>query len=655
MPSGALILGSKNVTITDGDRIGVRKGSEIFGSTSTATTPITGLHTKERRDGTNIMMRAYDESLEYYHTGTEAWENLNDGYTAAQTFGFADHNVNTDALDYTYFCNAIDPYSRWTGRFTQLDGALSGGEGTITVDSVLTDTVFNSGTSTTTTTTTLVVSGGWATDLWNDFYIHITSGASVGKISKITATTSTQVTFGAIAGLTGNPTYEIRQIAYNDSSNMTIRIGTTDVAYTGFGTTTTFTGCTNTPAASDDAAVAQAVEEFPENPRGNVLLVHNTRMFVTGSKGNRIQKGAESTVFYSAIADATDFTFSSPRTADEGGTIDTPEGGGGVIGLGTQEDTIYILKRNLVKTLTFTQDTNDLPTILPLINSPQVGPESAQGVFKMDNFLMYASSEGAIKSVGRLKEIDYVQRFQISDPIRSLVGTFSFTNAAGIFYKQKAYISAQQSGGTFNDVVLVYDAEKEAWDAPSVGWLASHWTIYNGELYYGSSTGPEVYKVEVDSRYDDNDAPYECVARFAYSNYGAPAVQKEFQKFFLEGYIAENTTISIVLRYNYLGRQETKTMELAGTDEAYMLSDFDYSALGTGLLGVDPLGAVLGDEDATSDLQKFRVYFPIGVTPFYEMSVEVSSNEAGAIWEILRYGTDVYTRSEINTKLLKSF
>lgn len=632
IPSGALIASSQNVRITDGDRVGCRPGSVIDGSSSTATTPIMSMHTFKKRDGTEIPMRSYGTVLEYRHPTLGTWQNLMTGLTSGLVFGYADHNINTEFIEKVYFCNAVDPYTRWTGAYTQLNGALAGGEATITVDSVLQDQVYYSGTASGGSTTTATISPGtWGTNLWNSFYIYVTSGANSGKISKISATTSTQITFTALGSAVGaGDTFEIRKVAYNDASHLKLRIGTTTVTYTGFGSATTFTGCSSTPVADDNAAVTQAPEESYIAPRGNILLVYNTRMFASGVKKN------PQATYYSKLLDANDFSFSATRVAGEGGIVDNPEGGGAVTGLGIQEDTIYMMKKDILKTLTFTQDGTDLPVISTLLQAPNVGPNYSLAPFKIDNQVYYMTAEGAIKSATRVENLTSVQAVQISDPIVSYMKTLGFDTPAGIFFKQKAYIAVKSTNSTYNDVVLVYNFQKSAWEAPIVGWNVNCWTIYNNELYYGSSLNPETYKIDED-RFDDNDNPYETVARFAFNNVGEPAFPKQMSSIFLEGYISQNTTITITALYNYEGSQETRTTTLSGTDSDYIVSSGDSTGLGLYGLGGEPLGSIA---DVPSDLQKFRVYLQTERQPFYEMSLEISSNDAGAQWEILRIGYD---------------
>jgi hypothetical protein len=67
-----------------------------------------------------------------------------------------------------------------------------------------------SGTATAATTTTLTDSGkAWGVNQYAGYSIYITSGAASGQSKKITSNTATVLTFPAIAGLTGTPTYQI--------------------------------------------------------------------------------------------------------------------------------------------------------------------------------------------------------------------------------------------------------------------------------------------------------------------------------------------------------------------------------------------------------------------------------------------------------------
>ena len=137
VPDGAAPNG-QNTTANHGDRISVRdQGYDLFpssGTLSTTTTKIGTLHTFRRRDGSSILIRSSSSTLEWYEPANLTWETLNTGYTS-DDFGFADNNINTDQTSYTYFGNAKEAFSRWNGGHTLINGALAGGETTITVDS----------------------------------------------------------------------------------------------------------------------------------------------------------------------------------------------------------------------------------------------------------------------------------------------------------------------------------------------------------------------------------------------------------------------------------------------------------------------------------------------------------------------------------------
>lgn len=130
----------QNTTANDGDRISIRDlGYEVFpeGVTVSSTeTPITSLHNFRRRNGENILMRAYSTVLEYFNEANDTWETIQTGLSDGAKFGFADYNINTDLVSYTYFGNAVDSFARWTGVTTLINGAVTLGDATITVDDI---------------------------------------------------------------------------------------------------------------------------------------------------------------------------------------------------------------------------------------------------------------------------------------------------------------------------------------------------------------------------------------------------------------------------------------------------------------------------------------------------------------------------------------
>jgi len=637
----------QNVLLSDGDKIKPIDGWELFGAADTSGTGITSATNFALSTGLEIPLRASGTIIEYYNEGTAAWENLSSGYTSGLRFDFTPFYDTTEFKDYIYFGNGTESYTRWNGAYTQLNGVLAGSETEVVVDNVLTERVHYSGTASSVTTTTLDIAiSDWATDLWNDvFYVRITDGAQSGKISNITDSTATQITFDAIAGLSGTPTFEIRQVKFADSG--TIRIGTTDVTYTSMDQDDRFAGCSGVIAAGDDTAVSQAVTEYPDNPRGNILFTLNERVYVAHDQ--------EAALHITATGDATDFTFSATRAAGEGDLGVVPEGGGPIKGLGISEDKLVILKRNILKEFYFTRDELDLAQLDTLLEANGVGTEAPKSVFPVDNELYYASPEGGVKAVSRVPDINFVQALQIADPIRPTVNTASFDDAAGIFFDGRAFIAAKTTSSTpANDTVFVYNFQKKAWELPIVGLNASDFFVYDNDLYATSSQNVETYKLNTDSptiKEGTTSFPIKCSWTSGNINFGQPANRKAFNMFYVEGYISSNTKITVILSFEHEGVYRELTGIIDGSNEDILLTSPGTGLLGVSPLGVDPLGS--GSDEETK-LNKFRVYLTTNEIPFYEHSVTFETDGIGQDWEILRAGPNAIGISQIDPSIKQS-
>lgn len=201
-----------NVSISDRGGITTRPGTELLGQVNSSTSPIKGFFNFKKSQGAvEYPIKAYGTFLEYYHE-TAGWTKLKTGFTNEQEFGFTSSLVNTENDDFAYFCNRIEEYQRWRGSVTLLNGALVGGETTITVDSVLREPVYFSGTATSNSATTLTLSTAtWASDMWKNFVVHI---VGTGKVRRITGNTGTAISFDTLGSAPGNVAFEIRQLAF---------------------------------------------------------------------------------------------------------------------------------------------------------------------------------------------------------------------------------------------------------------------------------------------------------------------------------------------------------------------------------------------------------------------------------------------------------
>lgn len=427
-------------------------------------------------------------------------------------------------------------------------------------------------------------------------------------------------------------------------------------AYSSKATTTfSLTGTASTNCATG-RGVTQAVEEFPAAPRGNILLVLNTRMFVAGVASTT------QALYYSQIADASDFTFSAPRVATDGGIINMPEGGGGITALAVDEKVMYVFKRNIIKSVTFTQDGEDLPVIEPIKpydgRSQTVGAINQRSVFAGGNGIFFITPNNEIMNIGRVPDVDYPQVVPISDVIKPTTDALDFRFSVGAFWKNKAYFAAKSAANTLdkNDVILVWNTERLAWESPVVGIPVNEFTIarygVDEELYFGHNSEPNIYQIN-NSRVDDQYG-FAANWRSREETFGVPHYLKSIDMFYVEGYIDENTTLNISLLLDENGVTQTFSTEVVGSE----ISDYIFFADAYNLFGFHPFGYERfgGNEDFTGQ-KKFRIYFARGVDriPFHSLQIEFASDGQSQNWEILRYGFSVMVQPQpLNGKLYKA-
>ena len=590
----------QNTFINDGDRISVRDfGYTIFPATateSTTGTPMTSLHTFRKRDGTNIIIGSYDDKLEYYSNDVGQWEILKTGFTSGKTFGFADQNTNTDQTAYVYFGNAVENYQRWTGNVAVLSQAVAVGDVTLQTNT------------------------------------DITSFPSTGTLILCNNTT----------------TYSAKTLV----------------------APFTFTIPSSTFTCGLSHGIAQIPQEFASAPKGNILMVMNTRMFVAGVASST------QTLFYSKIADATDFTYTAhaatttsgvpyvvDRLATDGGVINMPEGGGGIVGISQDQGVVYAFKRSIVKSVTFSQDGNDLPTILPLKpfddKSQTVGAVSSRSIFAGQNGIFFITPNNEIMYLSMLSNISYPQVVPISDIIKPTANALDFSTARGVFWKNKAYFAVKQNTDSIqNDTILVYNEQRKAWESPIIGINVGEWTIANfnnvENLYFGSAFGPNVYQTNQTPL--DNGLAITANWRSREETFGTPYALKSMDNFYVEGYITENTTLSISLLFDENGFTQTYTTNFTGSElnDKYLFNKDVFNVFGLNAFGFERFGS----NGPILAKKKFRIYLGGNLRriPFYSAQVEFASTDENAQWEILQYAFHVMPETqEMRTNLIRNW
>lgn len=647
----------QNSVITDRGGIGPRPGTELLGTNNTSSSGIKGFYNfRKSYDENELLIKAYDDELEVYsknHSSAD-WFRLKSGFTANKEFGFLTSLVNTDNEDYLVFCNRYENYQRWIGAVTQLNGALSGGETAVTVDSVLTNEIFESQTATGSSATTLTVSSAtWADDMWINLYVYITSGAESGKIRKITDNSGTQITFDTLGGDPGNCTFEIRKLAFPASG--TLIYGGTTIAYTAVPTATTFT-VSSAHAASDNVAVTVVPTEYNDAPRGNRMtnylgrvIVGRVRSALARDSGGALQGFTSGgSYFTSKINNPFDFDYSATRSAGEGDINATPYGGGEIEDIAHFEEAAYAFKRRYIESVSYSQDSNDLAVRTPL--KAEVGSKGR--VIVGSNDIYFFTDDNRFTSLGRVGGKDLKpQTENIGNKIKRLLDVYEPGTGFGIEDKNRIYVPLKSSSSeTNNDIVLVYNIDSDSfegiWDLSLFGLQR-----FNGGLYGAESNGANVYKLLTGKSDVVGTDRFPIVAKYATHFMNLTSSKANLQalnSMYYEGYIKGNTEITFKAWKDF---SSDPFLEFTfGGDETSLLDGEELLAsLGGGPLGLAPMGSVSeADEDGRRHFQ-FRVYFPFQYGNYFSVGHE-SSNEDDD-YEITRYGLGL--KEDVSMSALK--
>jgi hypothetical protein len=216
-PVGSLRI-MKNCQVTNRGGLAPRPGTVLLGTNNSSSHSIRGFYTFRKSFGENeFLIKCYDDEIEVFsnNLSTAGWFRLKDGFTADKEFGFVTSLVNTDNQDYVVFNNRYEEYQRWAGSITQLNGALTGAETSVTVDSTITDEIFESQTATASAATSLTITDStWADSQWVGFVVLITSGVLSGQVRRITSNNGTQITFETLGSDPGLCSFEVRQLAF---------------------------------------------------------------------------------------------------------------------------------------------------------------------------------------------------------------------------------------------------------------------------------------------------------------------------------------------------------------------------------------------------------------------------------------------------------
>lgn len=641
-----------NMYITDRRGLSKRPGTSLLGSFNSSVKPTKGFYIFNKAFGNlQIPVKAYDTYTEYYHANF-GWTRLESGFTDGSEHGFKEHIRNIDNEDYLYSGNRTEDYRRWPGAYTQLNGALVGGETTVTVDGVLKSTVIYSGTATSNAATTVDVStAAWATDQWKNFYILIKAGVHADKIRLISANTGTQITFATLGSGPGNVAFEIRQIALPASG--TLIINSEEVAYSALPTQYTITTSAVAGAHADNSPVTVKPTPYSGAPKGNRLEVNLDRMLVGNvasavsrdGSGNVQGSASPLSVYTSKLRNAADFTFAATRVAGEGDIISFPEGSSQVVDIANQEDNFYVFTNGSITAVTYSQDSNDIAVKTPLKN----GTGAVGRVIKGENDVYFVTPDKKISSIGRIIDKDVTPQVEnIGLAIKRLTDDFGFDTHAGIKYKQRIFHTLKSGDDvSYNDRTLVFNERNKSYEGLwTLG--AYGFGVYNNLLYYANSRNPNIYQMFVGTADNDGTTDYSINSEWLSNWINLTSSKSNLQSIhgiFIEGFIwggTEEITFDVYKDYN----SNSSYSFTFGVDNTDFLDDSVglNNYIGGTPIGTTPIGSLGGIQSDGSRHFQFVIYFPFIYGNFF--SIGVSNTESAAKFDLVRFGLAVTEEPE---------
>lgn len=410
----------------------------------------------------------------------------------------------------------------------------------------------------------------------------------------------------------------------------------------------------STASAGIGRGVAQKIDTYPSNPKGNIYHLANNRLSIAGVTAT------PQAVYKSAYGDYVTYltTLVSSTTAASACIFNLAEGGGPVLAIASDEGGEYIAKSTIIYKATLTDTLYSINPLKSFDNgkSQTLGVIATGGFFAFRNGVVAITPDRQIMSLSRIESIDYPQILPISDAIKPTINNLDFSFAVGIYWRDNVYIACRTIGSAINDTVLVYNYKVGAWESPVVGWNVSDWAIYNDgngeELYFADAAGGNVYRVTT----SPFDYVYDVTAnwRTGQLTFNDPAKLKEVADIFIEGYIAQNTTLSVSLLLDEDGFTQRYFTTIRGSDTQYI-----YNASTYNLFGLKPFGTErFGSNQDISGKRKFRVYLgkDFRIKPFYNLQLELASDGANQQWEVTTIGFKwKYYEKDTKPSLYKAF
>lgn len=577
LPPGVLITGSKNVLTNVSERIQIRQGYALDGAISAVISPVSN---------------SFD------------WQTRNLGERHLRVGGITSAG-NDGKLQYRY----VDSLGAVTWRDLTVNLTTVAYNFTTFWDSTenLRECVFVNGTS----------------------FIFRWNGAITTLLSA-TANTITK------AGDTWLDT------GFYSAGNKKVIINGTEYTYTGGEGTTTLTGVSPSPIAEPVGSIIHqsVVTTANSSLTGPPATFPNGLIKVLN---NQIFLGAltSSVLWISKVNSLTNYSSSVPRQSGEGGTLILDDN---LVAFEPQENFMYVYAgKDLVYNVNFELQTSTVGVTYEQVNALALKTGRRQAaisqayVSHMKNDIIVVTNETTVDRLGRVdpQSLATPQVENISDSIKLDIDSYDFTGGSIFYYRFYIYVAVPAEG-----LVLVFNLTTNSWEAPQTLPITRFYVV-EGELYGHSAQTFESYKLF--TGYADRvypgfvGFPIDANWVFSYQNYGSRSTLKSATRFYVEGYINQNTVLNTNITYELDGCATMKMFEIDGDDRRVVCLSPDSASLGKVGLGKVKLSGT-GPTSIQNLPPKFRAILTFTNTDFFEVSPSFSVYGTDQRAELLAFG-----------------
>lgn len=699
-----LTAGSKNVLIDYQKKVKIRPGYTRLGVGNTALTNVRNAWTWKTSTALDRPQRFYDDELEVWLNTVDtveinAWKRVANGWSTTEKMRVATWFDTSENLDLQLMVVGDANIYEWGGGVAVasaitgptvteagdasnqmsswvINGATAGETNSFVLYWTLTDSggdrtvnVYkDSGGSNLVATGTRT--GDGSVTLTEQNSSGITGSVTVAYSGDDTTTSANTLTLTYTLTKKGTTTFAQNRF-YTQGSKVLVNIRTgEEFTYTGGETTTSLTGVTpngDVDIQEDDVLVQKVVTNSnkPASSHTNHTIHTVENQVIIGSEDDE-------EIYISQNDDFTDYTFSAPRVAGEGGllTLDDPNRAINSLGrfpiIFSGVSSIYKIEFEQIAVGSALAETIKVKKVDTGINQ---GALCHEVVVPIGNALAFLTNEVALRMIQNPEDLTGIDPKTFSNPIKpdfdneSWLDSSGIPDAFGYWYKNMLIFTAPQSSKTY---ILNFVEDEDGrlfryWNPPQIWPMGPLATIDSGdgELLHGHSNQvPETYLLfdgQSDGQYDGIDTadklPIEAKAAYAYDGYKKRALLKTFDEYYVEGEITPNTTdLNLGLNYDFGGATQMLEKTIDGSDQDILEGLVSSNSLGQSPLGQNPLGGLL---NAPENARRFRVVFEIPKEDFHQIQAIFSTNERDRYWAIVSHGANTEISPRRNTIIRK--